>query len=262
MKVDVEGLLSILKEDCIECNDIKKCSDCIFFYGNNGMNTRSNIKRFGINNLGKQYLYYFLQNPELNWKLPLIPEEDYLGNNKQNRKLSWEIHHEDGNHYNDNKWNQILVLNTEHRSIHNYYNHPMKNSDIAKRNSISNKNTHKQMVEDGTHHIITNHPFKNEKILEKFRNNQKKRIREGNHIFVTNNPNYKNKKILNLEKFLKSFKDKEIQITNILSKILEYSDYRSLIRAINSIIERLNLKLKIEHRGKKYHGSWYLCQEV
>ena len=258
-KDTVEEIKKLLKSECITCDLSIKCSSCPFVKGDNGINCGQQFKQFGIYNYGKQYLFYFLHHPELNWKLPPIPECDYLGNKRIDRKIfCWIIHHEDGNHYNDNIWNQILCINTEHTSIHNYYNHPMKNPETAKKNSKSNKIAHKKLVNSGKHHMIINHPFKNKEVLERFSENQRQRIKDKNHIFVTDNPNYKNPKILNLENYLKTFNSCEKKVTNILAKDLGYSDYRSLIRASNTIIDRLKLNLKIEHRGKKYRGSWYL----
>jgi len=124
--LDINGILSLIKEDCIDCNlkvrMLKKirCHGCPFVSCSGERKTRKNyfttgiacgakFRQYGIDpngRLGKSYLFYFLYHPELQWSLPSI------STTKQ-----WVIHHENSNNWNDHIWNLILCLSTEHSSF-------------------------------------------------------------------------------------------------------------------------------------------------
>ncbi len=204
-----------LKEECVTCNVVSKkhdntrCNDCCFaIYADDYPVINSKIrKKYELPLLTKSHFYYLSYHPELSWKLPILPEKDYLENWKyKKKKWFWVIHHEDMNHFNDSEWNLLLLLNTEHSYLHmtelgNL--HPMKNPDVAKKVS----NTHKKKVIDGTHHLIKNYPFKNNPELTRKRaktcsETMKLQVELGIHPIVVNNPNYRSPKLLKLEKYL------------------------------------------------------------
>jgi len=114
-QIDLDIILQKIKSECSQCNLKQKvniCQDCNFKYSRDGSFLRE-IK------ISKSHLFYFLYHPELNFKFPELPYEDYLGNNKDDQKQwRWELHHEDGKHWNDVEWNLILVLKTEHQHLH------------------------------------------------------------------------------------------------------------------------------------------------
>jgi len=116
-----EKIDKFLKKDCVSCNLKNKtdiCDDCIFWCCRDD----AYLKKEYINiKISKTYLFYFLYHPELNFTLPSLPLEDYLGNKMNESSMwRWELHHEDGNHWNDEKWNLLLVLNSEHIHLHSF----------------------------------------------------------------------------------------------------------------------------------------------
>jgi len=129
-------LLQFLNK-CINCNIYDKkeknerCTSCFFKIGSDGAETSkilyNTLYKIPIG-IPKPKLFYFLYYPELNFSFPTLPNVDLFGNEKYNRKKwNWVIHHEDGNHYNDNIWNLILLLNIEHHIIHSKERNPMDN---------------------------------------------------------------------------------------------------------------------------------------
>lgn len=149
-KIDYDGIKKILKDECIICNVTEKhlknqkCLDCPFCF-NSTMNTKNKearirvypgkkFKKFNLKNLkdmGKHTLYYFLEHPELNFTVPNTPTKDLLGQSQgeydergriikeTGKHFVYHIHHENGLFYDDNPWNHILCLNTEHMKLEN-----------------------------------------------------------------------------------------------------------------------------------------------
>jgi len=138
-EIDRQGIISFLKPDCIDCNmhlrklEKTRCSDCklIFnstYWNNNKTYRRTRVgcsrefSKYGIDNppeLGKCQLFYFLYHPELNFKLPPVPMVDLNKNTWLDKKFIWHLHHINGEYWNDNIWNLLLCLSTEHKSIEN-----------------------------------------------------------------------------------------------------------------------------------------------
>ena len=131
--IDIGGIWSLLKEDCIKCNlnerrdNDTKCEDCnlVFnstYYSTSEEKRRSRVgcgykfKQYGIKqpaHLGKCQLFYLLHNPELNFKLPDFPSEDLFGK-PFNDTWCWHIHHLNRKYWDDSKRNLLLLLNGEH----------------------------------------------------------------------------------------------------------------------------------------------------
>lgn len=127
--IDRQGILSLLKKDCVDCNlktrIMKKirCSDCPFIscsgdrktaknYFTTGIACGSKFRQYGIDpngRLGKSYLYWFLYYPEYNFKLPPIPNHDMFGN-PTNGIGQWILHHRNKENWNDHVWNIKLCL--------------------------------------------------------------------------------------------------------------------------------------------------------
>lgn len=133
MDVDINGVIGLLKKDCIMCNlTLRKaafciCKDCPFIFSsrtnkeNNPNTTRTRtgcgkpFRKYGINwAMGKERLFYFLYHPELDFEWPPLPEYDTLGNHHTEKKFMWAIHHINGLYWDDSPWNLLLCLNTEH----------------------------------------------------------------------------------------------------------------------------------------------------
>jgi hypothetical protein len=71
------------------------------------------LKKLGLtfkNSLGKHQLFYFLHHPELNFKYPEIPEQNFLGDDRNGKNWFWIIHHCNGNFWDDRKFNLMLCL--------------------------------------------------------------------------------------------------------------------------------------------------------
>lgn len=148
-RLNIAGLWSLLKVDCITCDFYKrfkegtKCKDCNFV-SNSGYNSRKGkrarrnrvgcgvkfrdvggFKPIKYSHVGKHQLYFFLFNPELKFQLPDFPPVDMFGNppllNEEGEiKWVWHIHHLNGIYYDDRKENLALCLNTEHKFIDKY----------------------------------------------------------------------------------------------------------------------------------------------
>lgn len=144
-EIDIPGIWSLLKPECITCNTheiymdmSKQCIGCNLSM--NGINQgnkdsdncssrpalRSVFKKYGIlkpERVGKHQLYFFLHNLYLNFKYPELPDFDIFGN-KKNDKWLYHLHHINGNFFDDRKENLILLLATEHKFFakHNIIN--------------------------------------------------------------------------------------------------------------------------------------------
>jgi len=263
-----------LKDDCVSCNVVNKknnnerCNNCIFvIYANDRPVINKNIRRkYNLPLLTKSYFYYLLYHPELNWKLPNLPMRDYLGNYSYDKKnWFWVIHHEDLNHFNDSKWNLILMLNTEHSYLHMTNlgdNHPMKNPEIIEKV----RNTHKLKVKNKTHHLITNYPFKDNPELTNKRaktcsETMKRQVELGIHHIVTNNPNYSSIKLLNLEKYINELPVGIHILDEQLVKFLGYNEQWSLRHAIIRVLDRkklLNKYYLFNNSKDNRWRKWYL----
>ena len=114
---DIDKIKLLIRAECRSCNLKQKiealdvCDDCNFANARDG----SYLKGYDIS---KSHLFYFLSHPELNFKFPDLPDQDFLGNERSGTYWRWELHHEDGNHWNDEEWNVMLVLKTEHMHLH------------------------------------------------------------------------------------------------------------------------------------------------
>lgn len=136
--LNIPGLWSLVRLECMTCemikmrDDGKRCIGCPFVF-NSTYNNEShdiskrrvrvgcgvNFRDFGIKqwtHLGKHQLYFFLQHPELEFRLPGIPLFDMFGAPKQST-WAWHIHHLNHKYYDDRKENLFLCLNTEHNFI-------------------------------------------------------------------------------------------------------------------------------------------------
>jgi len=149
MEVDIEGILSLIKPDCKDCNlnlrrrineENKKkgkkeekygvCKDCKFTLGSTdrkstkhdfsmGIGLSAAFKKCGIldyENWGKSRLYYFIYHPELNFEFPPIPEFDKYGK-KTTKNTKYVIDHINGKNHDDNYFNIQACLNSEHSKI-------------------------------------------------------------------------------------------------------------------------------------------------
>lgn len=244
--VDIRGIKNILRDECITCNIRNKkengnrCKNCLFMLnGGNDIIVSTTSKKFGIPiNIKKSHLYYFLYYPDLKWKFPKLPNNDKLGNSKESKKFRWIIHHEDENHFNDHKKNLKLILNTEHKSIHNLKYNPM----FDLKNRIKKSETDKLKVKNRTHIFITDNPMKKLNSINKLKNGINLRIKNKTHNFIINNPNVNTPKQLNLKKWLLNLKIGNYKITEKLSRELYYSVSSSLKTGIKCLIKRDNIQ--------------------
>lgn len=133
MDVDFEGVKSLIKIECIDCNlPLRRirntvCDVCNFTtkskdrkssknYFTIGITPKQIFKKYGIkepSELGKGRLFYFLYNPQLNFELPDIPPYDMFGNPTASTS-QWVLHHMDKQNWNDHIWNILLCLRNEH----------------------------------------------------------------------------------------------------------------------------------------------------
>lgn len=133
MDVDFEGVKSLIKLECIDCNlPLRRmrntiCKVCHFTttsterkssknYFTIGITPKQIFKKYGIkdpSDLGKGRLFYFLYHPELNFEMPEIPPYDIFGNETTNT-AQWILHHMDKQNWNDHIWNILLCLRNEH----------------------------------------------------------------------------------------------------------------------------------------------------
>ena len=225
--IDVKSIKKVLKDSCISCNyyialKYGRCDNCPFVTGGFVRQQSGKIlNNYGIPyGVGKPHIYYFLHYPELNWNLPNLPDVDYNGRNKNSYKhWHWVIHHEDKNHYNDNKWNLILLLNTEHNHIHMINDNPMKSKITRDKFSIITSKIQRQKVKEGTHNFITNHPMNDPE------------IRNGR----------KTKKVLKLQDWIIKL-NKSVEINSQLATQFGYHDSYSIRCSIQKILNRLEIK--------------------
>ncbi len=134
-KLNIDGISKEFKEECFGCNVHEKylnkirCKPCPFIFNSthnhkNEEKKRTRVgcsarfKKYGIidpEHLGKNQITFFLNNPELNFRMPEFPEFDLFGRPRKD-SWKWHIHHME-EFWNDNKWCQLLVLNTEHNQF-------------------------------------------------------------------------------------------------------------------------------------------------
>ncbi len=135
MEVDREGVKSLIKPDCIDCNmhlrrlEKTRCKDCNFIFNSSYWNENKSFKRsrvgcgikfkkFGIENpseMGKCQLFFFLYTPGLKFEMPPISDE--LQKQYEGKHLAWHVHHKNSQYWNDHFSNLELVLNVEHNQI-------------------------------------------------------------------------------------------------------------------------------------------------
>lgn len=235
-----------MKVECTTCNVRKKvkekcrCKDCPFSYSGD-IGTGRKFKKFGIQcGTVKHFLYYFIYHPELNGKLPKLPEVDSLGRNRKTKKRwCWLIHHKDENHNNDSKENLLLILNTEHMSIHIKKNNPAKNQKIKEKLSKITKNRMNNIEE-----------------RKKISDSNKLRIKNGTHIFIKNNPNINTPKQIKIKNWISDFKNNSfIILTNEIAKKFKYSSSYEFRLSIKRIINRYNIK---NIHFKKENNKWIM----
>ncbi len=225
--IDIKGIKKSLKSNCIDCNyslasKYGKCIDCPFVCSDRQQSGKY-LNKFGIPyGMGKHHIYYFLYYPELNWNFPTIPNSDYNENLKHNYKhWHWTIHHENGNYYNDNKWNLVLLINTEHNQIHMTKNNPMNSKIVREKFAITTSMIQRNKILQGTHNFITNHPMNYPE------------IRNGR----------KSKKTKDLQNWIENLEfNKPVIINSELTTKFNYCGPYSLRCSIQRILNRLQLK--------------------
>ncbi len=202
--------LKIVKNECITCDVIlrhknkNRCRPCLFKIGADGAETGKIFKEYRVElGIPKSRFFYFAYNTELNWEYPELPDVDIFENKKEGRvKWHWVIHHEDGDHSNDNKWNLCLLLNTEHHTIHNLERNPMdgiKRDDFIKiirkkykERYIQNKNLDKNKVKyykmiDWLNSISKGEYILNKKICDKLNYTEPFSLKYGINSAIVNN---------------------------------------------------------------------------
>lgn len=225
-------MLEFIKQQCITCNIVEKiknkdrCDNCIFVM-NNQVVVKKDFEINQLRNISKSHFFYFLHYPHLNYIYPDLPEVDFLGTKRGDRKRWWwEIHHEDGNHWNDNKWNIILILNTEHQYLHrlHYYN-PMK--DLFVISSIKKRN--KEKIQNGTYHGIV-----------------KPTLTYG-------------KKYKKVKSWLLKIKPEVYEINKELSNYFGYSEPYSLRACLQTIVNKESLNIAFFNNGENtINKKWFL----
>jgi len=129
-QIDREGILSLIKKDCVDCN-LKvrmmkgiRCKDCPFVscsgerksrknYFTTGIACGAKFRQFGIDpngRLGKSYLFYFIYYPEKNWTVP----DDF------------ELHHLNAENWNDHIHNLKGTTSSGHRQLEKEYKENQK----------------------------------------------------------------------------------------------------------------------------------------
>lgn len=261
MRVDIDKIKNLLKEDCVTCNRSEKringsmCKDCPFYSGK----LNSLFKSFGIERrLEKHHVYFFIYHPELNWELPKIPEKDLLGNKKEDKKLRWDFHHINRNHFDDRKENILLCLNSEHTYYHDKIYNPMSNPEVVRKAAIGIKKARAKEIENGTHNFITNHPMKNPEIAKKCGETRKRRHINGQY-------SYRTKQEINILKWLTNIEPGRYIINNELIVYLGYStkgEPKYVKNKIEKIIKIDNVKnCEVEHNGGMSSNSkWFLIK--
>ena len=158
----MDQILRHIKPECATCDEITtKCDDCPFLIHGGEFMGGTPFTGTPAHYMYKQHIMYFSYYPELNFTFPELPEYDFLGIHRSQRACwRWELHHEDGNHYNDSVWNTVLVLHTEHRSIHWTLDNPNDRLMREGRHIFQVNNPVYKMIEDGLHH---SNPLKHDK---------------------------------------------------------------------------------------------------
>jgi hypothetical protein len=132
--IDYKEIWSLLRPDCVICNwafevaNGTQCKKCPFISGSwsTGKNLKKKLPRPGCgvkfteafqhlnlvfkNCIGKHQLFYFLYHPELKFKYPEIPEQNFLGDDRNAKNWFWILHHTNGNFWDDRKFNLMLCL--------------------------------------------------------------------------------------------------------------------------------------------------------
>jgi len=254
MKLDL--IKSHLKKECIDCCNINiQCTYCIFEKG--GSVKKTYFTEYTL--IRKSHLFFFLNNPNLLWTFPELPEYDFLNNHISEKQFTWVIHHEDGNHWNDNIWNHILCLNTEHRHFHNLDFNPMSDKNISRKAGISISKARKREIENGTHNFITNHPMKNPDIAKRCGETRKRRDLEGLN-------KYRTVQQQNILSWLNNLNNGTCEITKDLCSVFGYAEGN--ISFLKHLIEKVVIKDKLinyefEHNNEStYKSQWFLKKGV
>lgn len=152
--INLEGIKSLIKAECVDCNIYERigmgnrCEDCPWAKGSRpkGRN-KSNITpaakyfhKYGLKVLkknrtyifGKCHIFMYLYHSKLNFKPPPLPTHDRFGNEIDQNRVKWELHHLDGDPLNDRKENLFWVLSTEHPILE------AKNNRKKKRRKVTN----------------------------------------------------------------------------------------------------------------------------
>ncbi len=273
--IDLEKIKKLLNPECITCNVAHKykyklnCPNCIFTCDSF---TRSLFKETGLTkSIYKHHLYYFIYNPELEFKYPDLPDYDYLNNHKNKYKeniWNWDIHHEDGNHWNDNQWNLLLVLKTEHHSIHWSLYNPSFVKEIVDKRSKKIKETHQKKVNNGTHWLLHNNPMKDPITAKKsveIRGEQIHKLLEiGQHHFQIKNPKIDYNKIDKIKEWFDIIESGyKIRLTSTLAYQFGYCSLCDFRKGLESLIKRDNIdNIILDHNGLKSKLSkWYIIKE-
>ncbi len=179
--IDVEGIKSLLKDDCVTCDvrtKIKqntRCNDCPFrLSADNRCETRTDFKRYGVDRLYKHQLYYFLYHPELNFKFPPLPYNDLMGIPKSDHtRWIWEIHHHNENKMDDTNSNLEMLINTEHSRIHFETDNPMRNDEFKQKRM----DTVRSQINNNEHWLQSDkNPMKNKDVIAKHTKARKETI--------------------------------------------------------------------------------------
>lgn len=133
MSVNINGILKVLKWECITCNYYEElgkkttCNDCPFCKNSavkKGFPSRVGLRQkvflpLGLTlkqcqNWGRHQLFMYLYYPHLNFEPPPLPDFDNYGLPVDKTKARWAIHHINGNHNDNRKDNLTWRLHTDH----------------------------------------------------------------------------------------------------------------------------------------------------
>ena len=284
--VNIKLITELLKDDCIDCNirNRVRCVDCPFVFDKPRVLLSQLFIDRGIKKIQKHELYFFLYNPHLMWSYPELPDYDFNNNYFKNyKRWNWVVHHEDGNHWNDNIWNLLLVLNTEHSYIHmienppmlkietrlkssrshlrrvkeGLYNYPSKDPSVASKIS----ETHRRKSIMGTHHCLgENNPMKDPSVVKKVSDSVRissiKKVEDGTHQFITKNPKINYDLISKIKKWLDKFKIGDTKcIDKELCTKFGYCTPHDLRVGIQNLINREKMNEFSFYSNEKY-GRW------
>jgi len=147
--IDYDGMQKVIlsmEGDCRVCNhnEMKMqgtlCPNCcfrsnsVYEYVDGSKRTRvypsqKIFGQYGLINcpaMGKHAFFHFLDNPEMDFTFPDLPDEDLWGiiskekaielgiDPKNGRNFLWHMHHENEKYWDDREINRLLCLNTEH----------------------------------------------------------------------------------------------------------------------------------------------------